>query len=190
MLPLHIHQKKSVRIHWNANNILTLVCAGLSLLLIAFGSGHCYKYGYNYVLDCNKDLCVHKSSVDGIPLTQFPRDSIVGAETVRVNGVEVVDTSVTESTAAEISQLGYSFIIKYTDRESKVETENIKSLLFTPHNLGKRIAKARTHEIHDFAEGFIDKVRINQGRHLTSFGALLVFVGFLCISMVDLSITN
>jgi hypothetical protein len=184
MLPLHVHQKKAMRMHWNTNNVVTLIAAGLSVLLILVGGRHCYIYGYSYLIDCSKDVCTHKSSISGVPITQFARENIVGAETVRVNGIEVVDTVTMEESGGDTSKLGYSFLIKYTDKDSNGEVEDVKTLLFTPHNLGKRIAKARTHDIHDFAEGFLDKIRINQGRQLTSLGALLGFMGFLSISMV------
>jgi hypothetical protein len=190
MLPIHnndyVPQRKANPFrfmhNWNNMQMTTVICAIISLLFILIGGRHCYVYGYNYVLDCKADLCTHRSSITAVPVTTFTRSDIVEAETVRVDGIQVVDMeNEANANEAENVKLGYSFLIKYTNTEA---SNGVTELLFSPHNLGRRIAKTITHDVNDYAEGFIDKLRINQGRHLTSLGAMLAFIGFLSMAMV------
>ena len=142
------------------------------------GARHCIVYGYSYELECNKDSCIHKSSLAHISQTEFSKSEIIGAELVRVNGEKIVKPG-----EFDRDQQGYSFIVKYLRTGSAPENTNY--ILFSPHNLGRRVAKLRTHEVHDFLDGSLPRVRITQGRHLTPVGGMMAFLGFISMAMVS-----
>lgn len=128
------------------------------------------------------------STVKDSPVIGFSRDDVIGAEVVRVlDRTTFWGVGKTPTDRQDINKLGHSFTIKLKDNlktQGLKTSENTNILLFSAENLGERVARARCHDINDFAEGFTDQLHIVNARYLTAVGSLLIFGGFLIVMMI------
>lgn len=189
MLPFHqegqARPRASTATTWrmpafNGSIIASIIWVFLSICLIGFGSWHCGANSYQYSLHCDNEKCLHKSTLSAEAEIKFLRNELHGVNIVRVDGFGVVAADQIDTYLDK--KLGYSLEIEFEDKNSP-HTDNLSKVLLTPHNMGKKVVSKAESEVKAYKCKSSNRLSINNGRKISSLGALSVFVGFISLLM-------
>jgi len=157
--------------------LMSLIWLVVSIFIVYYGIRMCAYHSFNYEIRCTMNSCVYKGL--GQAGIEIDRVDLRRVEMVRIdsNGT-VVEVGEGNRRSSAYNKNGYSCQLSYNkpaEEGSRIKVE--KTLLISPRDMGRRVAKSCSTKVYAYIDKKKDKVDFSYSRTVTVVGILMIILG-------------